>query len=84
MTKQRGHSTVLNEMMQRQLFYKREIDKGVFGRDLIQPLNSDGSPNLEFVEHYGVANYDSEQKEFIRDKMGHDENREKDWRAAKE
>lgn len=76
-------STTMNETIARQQFHKKEIEKGVYGRDLIQPLNSDGTPNLEFVEHYGIANYDSQQKEYIRDKMGRDKNRERDWRTEK-
>ncbi len=73
----------VSESLGRAKFYKKEIEKGVFGKDLIQPLDEKGKPNPEFVEHYGVANFTPEQKEHIRDKMGRDKNREKDWRTAK-
>lgn len=76
--------TTMNEAAARDSFYKKQIEKGVYGRDLIQPLDERGNPNPDFVEHYGVANYSPEQKEYIRDKMGRDPSREKDWRSAKQ
>lgn len=81
----RGSSSVsmVNETIAKQRLYKKEIEKGVYARDLIQPLDEKGDPNPDFVEHYGIANYTPEQKEKIRDTMGRDPNREKDWRSVK-
>ncbi len=73
-------TTTINESVARGRFYKKELDDGVRGADIIQPLDERGKPNQEFVEHYGVANYTPEHKEYIRDKFGRDANREKDWR----
>ncbi len=65
-----GVSQILNPAMARSRAYKKEIEDGVYGRDLIQPLNSDGSPNMDFVEHYGTREFSNEQREHIKDKYG--------------
>lgn len=73
---------LINETITRRNWQKSEVAKGVRGRDLIQPFDEKGLPNPEFIEHYGITNYQPEQKTFIREKMGHDPHREKDWRAT--
>jgi hypothetical protein len=83
-----GSHPVLDSMgaaayIARQRGYKKEIDKGVTAADLIQPLDGEGRPNPDFVERYGIANYTTEHKEIIRDTMGRDSSRERDWRAEK-
>lgn len=74
--------TTLNKSYMRERAYRKEIEKGVYGRDLIQPLDEKGLPNPDFVEHYGISNYTPEHKKYIRDKMGSDPDREKDWRTT--
>lgn len=71
----------MNESIARTRAYNAQIDRGVYGRDLIQPLDEKGNPNPDFVERYGVANYTEAHKEYIKQKMGRDPHREKDWRS---
>jgi hypothetical protein len=62
--------TTLNQALQRRAIYKKEIDSGVKGRDLIQPYNNDGSPSYDFLETYGDKAFDGKEKEKIHDKYG--------------
>ena len=60
----------INEAVGRSRFYKRTVDRGVKGKDLIQPYLSDGKPNPDFIEHYGTKEYPKETKEYIEDRYG--------------
>lgn len=68
----------LNNAMAMSRFYKKELEPGVRGADLIQPLTSEGKPNYDFVERYGTKNFTPEHKEYIRDKFGNDRTRSRE------
>ncbi len=66
----KGRDSVVNESVARSRFFRTAIDKGVTGKDLIQPLNREGNPNYDFVEHYGTKSYTPSDREWIKKHYG--------------
>lgn len=62
----------INESAQLAKQYKKEVAKGVRGKDLIQPFRPDGKLNPDFFEHHGDKAFEKypEQKRRIKDELG--------------
>ena len=61
----------INGAIARSDFYKKDVDKGVKGRDLLQPFNKDGKYNKEFFHHWGDKAFTTAgDKERIKRELG--------------
>jgi hypothetical protein len=62
---------LVNGGIERKGVYKREVDKGVKGRDLLQPFTEDGKYNKDFFHHHGDKAFTNPlDKERIKRELG--------------
>lgn len=62
----------INDAIARKDWYKKDVDKGVKGKDLIQPFTTDGKYNKEFFHYHGDKAFEKypEQKAEIKKELG--------------
>lgn len=66
-----GAGALVNDGIARKDWYKKDVDKGVKGKDLIQPFLPDGSLNKDFFHHHGDKAFTTERdKARIKKELG--------------